>query len=142
MKFENNQQIKTWVKDGKLIMPSTDRDIIANFNIKLPDVDIDAMNIISGDILSGDIISGNINSGHIISGNINSWDIKSGNIDAGDIKAMNINSGDIKFYASAIAYESFTCKSVKGRRKNALAKCLDGEIVYKKPRDRETGKRS
>jgi len=126
MKFENNDQLKAMVSEGKLIMPSTDRDIEADFNINLPGVDIN-----SGDINARNIISGDINSR-----NINSWDIKSGNIDAVNIDAMNIDSGDIKFYAYAIAYESFRCKSVNGRRKNALVKCLDSEIVYKKPRTR------
>lgn len=52
-------------------------------------------------------------------------------IDA-NINAHNINAYNIRYYAFCVAYYSFWCKSVKGRRENSFHKCLDSEIVYKK----------
>jgi len=55
MIFENNEKLKAMVKDFKLIMPYTDRDIVADFDIILYGVDIDAGNIDAGNIHAGDI---------------------------------------------------------------------------------------
>jgi hypothetical protein len=38
--------------------------------------------------------------------------------------------GNILYQSTCIAYKSFKCKSVKGRRKNSLHKCLDREIEF------------
>lgn len=54
------------------------------------------------------------------------------NINAYDISANNIDALDIKYWAVCIAYHSFKCKSVKGRRENSIHKCLDQEIEFVK----------
>ena len=79
--------------------------------------------------------------------NISAWDINAWNIDAGDINAWNIDAADIdatdidaaniNYYAVCIAYQTFSCMSVRGKRKNAIHACLDGEIEYKEMSVRE-----
>lgn len=82
-------------------------DVTFEFNFYAPDKNIDA-------------------------GDINAMDINASNIDAGDIKAANIDAGDIDYYAVCCAYRTFKCTKISGRRKNARAFCLDGEIEIKK----------
>ena len=64
--------------------------------------------------------------------NISAW-----NIDAWDIDALDINAANINYYAVCIAYQTFSCMSVRGKRKNAIHACLDGEIEYKEMSVRE-----
>ena len=107
---------------------------------------INAWNINAEDINAWDIDAVNINAVNITARNINAWDIDAVNINAEDINAVNINAEDINardinardinadhisYYAVCIAYKTFKCKSVKGRRKNAVHMCLDGDIEYK-----------
>lgn len=54
------------------------------------------------------------------------------NIDCENINCWDIDCNDLTFYAFAIAYYSFRCKSWKARRKSGFAKCLDSDIVIKK----------
>lgn len=109
MKFDNLEQLKKLVVNDTLTIAG---NIECNFDINLPNVDIDCWNINCGDIKCMDI---------------NCWDINCWDINCGDI-----NCRDIDYYAIAIAYNSFTCKSVKGRRENAKHICLDSKIKYKK----------
>jgi hypothetical protein len=77
------------------------------------------------------IKAGNIDAGNIDAGDINAWNIDARDINASDINAGNIKAGNINFYAVAVAYKSFKCKSWKARRGNYVIKCLDGEIEIK-----------
>ncbi len=128
-----------------------DGDVEFKFDLNAPSVDIKARNMKAKNIDAWDIKANNIDANNIDANNIDAWDIDARDIKAGDIKsnniktrdikagdidAENINARDINYYASCIAYESFTCKSVKGERRNSIHKCLDGEIVYK---DKPTG---
>jgi hypothetical protein len=76
-------------------------------------------------------VNGNIDCGDITCGDINCRDIDCLNIDCWNIDCWNINCGDLNFYAFAIAYKSFKCKSWKARRDNYVIKCLDGKIEIK-----------
>lgn len=111
---------------------------------------IDAMNIYARNIYARkidarDIIAQNINAERIDAQlidawDINAWDINARKINAGkidawdicawDIYARRIDAWNISYYAVCIAYELLKCKSIKGRQKNALHKCLDEEIKY------------
>ena len=92
---------------------------------------IDAGNINAENIDAGNIDAGNINAENIDAGNINAGNINAENIDAWDINAENIDAADIEYYAVCIAYQTFSCRSVRGKRENAIHACLDGEIDYK-----------
>ena len=74
---------------------------------------------------------GDINAWNIDAANINAGDINAWNIDAADINALNIDAANINYYAVCIAYQTFSCMSVRGKRKNAIHTCLDREIEYK-----------
>jgi len=74
-------------------------------------------------IVKGDI-KGNFNL--IVKGDLNCLNLNCSNLDC-----RNLNCRNLDFYAVAIAYNSFKCKSWKARRKNHIIKCLDGEIKLK-----------
>ena len=93
---------------------------------------VDSKLVIKGDVRFD--VSFSIDASIVVdAGNIDAWDIKAKNIKAGDIdaldiKAKNIKAGDISFYAFAVAYVSFKCKSILGRRENSKYFCLDNEV--------------
>tara|TARA_S200002703_G_C3609988_1_gene187349 strand:- start:21 stop:503 length:483 start_codon:yes stop_codon:yes gene_type:complete len=91
---------------------TTARNIEAYGNIKAHNIKL------YGNIDAGNITAGNIDAGNITAGNINAW----------KIIARNIKAHNIKYYVLCIAYESFKCESVSGRRKNSFHKCLDQDI--------------
>lgn len=66
--------------------------------------------------------------GNIDAWNIDARDINAWNIDALDINAQNIDARDISFFAVAVAYFSFKCKSITSRRDNGKYFCLDADV--------------
>ena len=76
------------------------------------------------------VIPCNIKAENIVAGNIDALNIYAKNIIAYDIDARNIDAEKISYYAFCIAYHSFKCKSIEGRRKNSIHKCLDQEIEF------------
>ena len=76
-------------------------------------------------------VNSSINAGNVNAMDIDALDINAENIDALDINAENIDAWNIKYYAFCIAYKTFSCRSVRGKRENAIHACLDGEIEYK-----------
>ena len=90
--------------------------------------DINAEKIDARDINARDINAWNIDANDIDAWNIDARDINANDIDAWDINARDINARDISFYAFVISRKSLICKSIKGRRENNIAKCLDAEI--------------
>ncbi len=86
---------------------------------------------VNGNIDCMNIDCWNIDCGDITCGDINCRDIDCLNIDCWNIDCWNINCGDLNFYAFAIAYKSFKCKSWKARRDNYVIKCLDRKIEIK-----------
>ena len=120
-----DKQLNTFVFDDDvefIIGIKVESDIKA-CNIKA--LDINACNIKAWNIKAGDIKAWDIKAQ-----NIDAYDIKAQNIDAWDINANNIDAQDINYYTYCIAYYTFKCKSVKGRRVNSICKCLDREIEY------------
>ena len=102
-------------------------DIKAN-NIK-------AWNITVSDITALDIDAKDIRAHHINARDINAFDIRATDINAHDIKAFdikaakNINANKISYYAVCFACNNITCRSIKGRRKNAKHFVLDGKLA-------------
>jgi hypothetical protein len=123
------------------VMGSINAGDISAWNIK-------AWNINAGNIKAENINAWNISAWNIKAENINAWNIKAKDIDAWNIKAKDIDAWNIKakdidarnidawnidacniyFYAVCVAYKSFKCKSLKGRRDNSKYLCLDSEI--------------
>ena len=61
------------------------------------------------------------------------WDLNCGDLNCWDLECLDLdcwdlNCGNLNFYAVAFAYNSFKCKSVKGRRENHKYFCLDKEV--------------
>ena len=71
----------------------------------------------------------------IVYGNIRGKDNKrfnlkvKGNLNCLDLNCWDLDCWDLSFYAIAIAYNSFKCKSFKAIRENHIIKCLDGKVI-------------
>ena len=98
--------------------------------------------LVGGTYVIGDDVTINI------SLDLECWDLKCGDLKCGDLKCRDLKCWDLKcgdlkcydlnYYAFAIAYNSFKCKSAKARRENGFHKCLDSEIEYIKDEPKET----
>lgn len=74
--------------------------------------------------------------------NLDCWNLTCCNLDCNNLTCHNLTCCDLTFYAFAIAYTSFKCKSWKARRDNYVIKCLDKdiEIIPDKPKCLTCGK--
>ena len=70
----------------------------------------------------------NINAS-IICWNLYCWDLDCGNLNCEDLNCRDLNCEDLSYYAIAVAYYKFKCKSVVGRRNNSKHFCLDSEVI-------------
>jgi len=97
-------------------------------------------------IVKGNLICGNLNCWDLDCRNLNCWDLNCldlncldldcgdlncGNLNCRDLICGNLNCKNLNFYAVAITYKSFKCKSWKAERGNYIIKCLDGDIELK-----------
>ena len=133
--YKTQQEVDADIVDNVLTIEG---DVRFEFNLKIAA----KLVVSSGDINAEDIDARDIKAWNIKAWNINAWDIKARDINARDIKARDINAWnidawdidarDISFFAVCIAYTSFVCKSIIGRRKNAKYFCLDKEVEIKK----------
>ena len=134
---------------GKLNTYVFSEDVEFTFNVEV-DANINACDIKARNINARDINARDINAWNIKAWSINAWNIKAfdinawsikacdinasdinaGNIKVCDIKAININACDINYYALCVAYRTFKCVTVEGRRENSKHFCLDSEIEY------------
>jgi len=64
--------------------------------------------------------------------NLNCWDLDCLDLNCKDLNCWDLNCRDLSFYAVAIAYHSFKCKSWKAKREKYIIKCLDGKIEVEK----------
>ena len=91
------------------------------------------MKIIKGDLVLKENTT--INDDLKVEGNIRceggNWNLDCGDLNCGDLNCWDLDCGNLNFYAIAIAYKSFKCKSWKAKRDNFIIKCLDGEIEIK-----------
>ena len=65
-------------------------------------------------------------------------DLKCNNLKCRDLECWDLKCRDISYYAFAIAYSSFRCKTAKAQRENGFHTCLDSEIEYIKDEPKET----
>ena len=115
-----NKETNTYnfIEDGELI------SIKLNFNL-----------CVKSDINAWDINARDINAWDINASDINARDINASDINARDINAWDINASDITYYAICLAYKTFKCYSIKGRRENAKHICLDNKIIIKEEKN-------
>jgi len=64
--------------------------------------------------------------------NVDCCDLTCRNLDCRNLDCWVLNCNNLSFFAIAIAYFSFKCKSWEAHRDNYIIKCLDGEIEIKK----------
>ena len=131
--IKDNQELKSYIVNG---VAKFNESIKCDFNICI-DADIDAYNIEAHDIHAYNIEAHNIDALDIEALDIEAHNIEALDIEAHDIKAYNIEAHnidalDISYYAFCIAYNSFKCSSIEGRRENSIHKCLESEIEIKK----------
>jgi len=62
--------------------------------------------------------------------NLKCDDLKGLDLECDDLECDDLECRDLSYYAFAIAYNSFRCKTAKARRENGFHKCLDSEIEY------------
>ena len=127
LKLYLNEDTNTYVFDEGIRF---NFNLITTANIKA--CNIDALDITAGDIDAYNIEAHNIKALDITACDIKALDITALNINAGDIKVGEIKARNVSYYAFCIAYQSFACVSVKGRRHNSSHKCLDGDIIIRK----------
>jgi len=78
-----------------------------------------------------------INGALIVNGNISGKDgkmfdlIVKGDLHCLDLNCYTLKCTNLNFYAIAIAYNSFKCKTWYARRSNCIIKCLDSEVIGK-----------
>jgi len=87
--------------------------------------------IVNGDLDCGNLTCKNLNCGDLNCRDLDCWNLNCRNLNCRDLICMNLNCNDLNFYAIAIAYNSFKCKSWKARRKKFIIKCLDSKIKGK-----------
>jgi len=120
----SNKQAEKLIKNGVLKVNDSLEIAFDGFKIN---ADIKCQNICSKEYRRN-IVAGDIVAGDIVAGDIGAW----------NIIAWNIDAWNIDYHAACIAYSSFKCISIKGRRENSIHKCLDGEIELKKEETKET----
>ena len=139
--INTQQELEALIDDNNNIVIDGDLEINCTIevraNIKAWDIearsikawDINALDINAEDIKALNINAWNINALDINARNIEADNIKAGNINARNIEAANIKAGNISYYGVCFAYNSISCKSIKGRRANSKHLALDGEIT-------------
>ena len=70
--------------------------------------------------------------------NLECRDLRCYNLECSNLECWDLVCNDLRYYAFAIAYNSFRCKTAKARRENGFHKCLDSEIEYIKDEPKET----
>jgi hypothetical protein len=70
--------------------------------------------------------------------NLKCNDLKCNDLKCNNLECWDLVCNDLRYYAFAIAYNSFRCKTAKARRENGFHKCLDSEIEYIKDEPKET----
>lgn len=61
---------------------------------------------------------------------ISAFYIRASNIKASDISIDHVNAKNISYHTFCIARKSLICKTIEGRRQNAVHLCLDKPIEY------------
>ena len=96
------------------------------FNLKVIG-DLDCRNLDCNNLNCWDLNCWDLNCNNLNCHNLDCW-----NLDCWNLNCLNLNCKDLTFYAIAIAYNSFKCRTWKARRENYVIKCLDGRVKGEK----------
>ena len=83
---------------------------------------------VHGDLNCRDLNCEDLNCDDLNCEDLNCENLDCLNLNCENLDCFNLNCRDLTFYAVAIAYKSFKCKTWKARRENHVIKCLDGKI--------------
>ena len=108
--YKTQQELEADIKDGLL---KVDDDVKIECNINI----------------NASIICRNLYCWDLDCGNLNCEDLNCGDLHCGDLNCGDLNCRDLSYYAIAVAYYKFKCKSVVGRRINSKHFCLDSEVI-------------
>jgi len=143
--YKTQAEVESDIKDG-LLKVNDDVTFDCDINIKAHIIckdldcrDLNCGNLNCGNLNCGNLNCRNLNCGDLNCGNLNCRNLNCGNLNCMDLNCMdlncwNLNCGDLNcmdlsYYAIAVAYYKFKCKSVVGRRNNSKHFCLDSKIV-------------
>ena len=117
--YKTQQEVESDIKDG-LLKVDDDVKIECNININA--------SIICRNLYCWDLDCGDLNCGDLDCGNLNCEDLKCMDLHCGDLNCGDLECMDLSYYAIAVAYYKFKCKSIVGRRNNSKHFCLDSEV--------------
>ena len=101
-------------------------------------LDLECWDLKCGDLKCWDLKCRDLKCGDLKCRDLECWDLKCGDLKCRDLKCGDLKCWSLNYYAFAIAYNSFRCKTAKARRENGFHKCLDSEIEYIKDEPKET----
>ena len=107
--YKTQAEVEADIKDG-LLRVNDDVKIECNISIN---ASIICWNLDCMDLDCKDLNCGNLNCE---------------DLNCEDLNCRDLNCWDLSYYAIAVAYYKFKCKSVVGRRNNSKHFCLDSEV--------------
>jgi len=93
--------------------------------------DLNCWDLDCGDLTCLDLNCRNLTCLDLNCKDLTCWDLTCRNLNCKDLTCWDLDCWNLDFYAVAIAYTSFKCKSWKAGRDNYIIKCLDGSIEIK-----------
>ena len=99
-----------------------------NVTINILNLDLKCRNLKCWDLVCWDLVCLDLKCNNLACRDLKCW----------DIVCWDLKCRDLSYYAFAIAYKTFRCKTAKAQRENGFHKCLDSEIEYIKDEPKET----
>ena len=107
--YKTQAEVESDIKDGLL---KVDDDVKIECNINI----------------NASIICWNLDCMDLDCRDLNCMDLDCRELNCRDLNCGNLDCRDLSYYAIAVAYYKFKCKSVVGRRINSKHFCLDSEV--------------
>ena len=123
--YKTQQELEADIKDG-LLKVDDDVKIECNININ---ASIICWNLDCGYLYCQNLDCWDLDCMDLDCGDLNCGDLNCMDLNCGDLNCKDLNCGDLSYYAIAVAYYKFKCKSVVGRRNNSKHFCLDSEVI-------------
>ena len=118
--YKTQQEVEAAIKN-RILRVNDDVKIECNISINA--------SIICRDLDCMDLDCGNLNCGNLDCGNLDCGNLNCRDLDCWNLNCWDLDCRDLSYYAIAVAYYKFKCKSVVGRRINSKHFCLDSEVI-------------
>tara|TARA_R100000750_G_scaffold6047_2_gene4706 strand:+ start:364 stop:858 length:495 start_codon:yes stop_codon:yes gene_type:complete len=118
-------------------------DVTININLNLKWMDLKGYNLECRDLRCwnlrcNDLNCSDLRCNDLVCNELRCLDLVCNDLRCWNLRCRDLVCNDLSYYAFAIAYNSFRCKTAKARRENGFHKCLDSEIEYIKDEPKET----